>query len=77
MALEKRNVEATLESKKDELAELEAVIAALKNNQETLSSSQSPHEMVAPAETHLVSQSESEIAVLKMKITEMVQTLPI
>jgi hypothetical protein len=55
------------------LAELEAVIAVLKHNQETASSSQPPHEMITPAESHLAPQSESEIAVLKIKITEMVE----
>ena len=75
MALEKRNVEATLESTKYELAELEAAMAVLKNNKETQPLSQSPREMVSPTETHIALQSESEIAMLKLKITEMVQTL--
>ncbi len=78
MALEKRHVEATLESKNGELVELEATIAALKKDLETSAPLSLPsNDIVTPAESHFSSQSElvfeEEVAMLQKKINEMVR----
>lgn len=82
MAIEKRNVEATLESKKDELAELEAAIAILKKDQDTSlvpSSDQITDGVVSPVETETAPESYflSEISLLQKKISEMVWIITI
>lgn len=76
MAIEKRNLEATLETKKDELAELEATIAALKMEQQTMPLSHISDELAVPSETYpspqLESQINEEIAMMKTQIAELV-----
>lgn len=85
MAIEKRNVDAALESKNDELAELKAEIAVLKKGQETSLMSPSSciaKDMVSHTETlnhlaHEASISSSEITSLQQKICEMVRMIAI
>lgn len=78
MAIEKRNVEATLESKKVELAELEAAVAILKKDQDAspVPSFDQPNDVISPAETETATHPETyflaEIGVLQKKISEMV-----
>lgn len=76
LATEKRNAEATLEAKKDELAELESKIAALKMERETVPLSRPSNESAVSSETHVSPQAEShldeEIAMLKTRISELV-----
>ncbi|KZS21536.1 Uncharacterized protein APZ42_011463 [Daphnia magna] len=75
LAIEKRNLEATLETKKDELAELEATIAALKMEQQTVPLSHISDELAVPSETYpspqLESQINEEIAMMKTQIAEL------
>ncbi|XP_057371016.1 putative leucine-rich repeat-containing protein DDB_G0290503 [Daphnia carinata] len=75
LAIEKRNVEATLETKKDELAELEATIVALKMEQNTGPLSRTSNELATPSEIlpspQSASQLDEEIVVLKTQIAEL------